>query len=103
MNSHVYLAKHLLELSKNSSDNIIKLQALLRCVEELAIYKYKIDDSMENYQKITINFIKNDKELYDLYSIVLDLIFYYLLGGENINVSEIEEKINEKINQIKEI
>lgn len=104
MNSHAYLAKKLLKLAEISNENAVRLQALLRCIEELACYKYNIDDSTDTYQIDMLNLIKKDEDLYELYNEVLDEMFYYLLGEYDIDLKETIERVNREVNrQIKEI
>lgn len=102
MNSHAYLAKQLLKISENTNDNTVKIQAIMRCIEEIATYKYNLDDSSQDYKKMLVATIRNDKELYHLYSQILDIIFYYLLG-EEVKIDDIKKKVEEIVNQIKEI
>ncbi|QIW23922.1 hypothetical protein EWF20_07000 [Sulfolobus sp. S-194] len=74
----------------------------MRCIEEIATYRYNLDDSSQDYKRILLDTIKNDKELYPLYSQILNIIFYYLLG-EEVEINNIKKKVEEIINQIKEI
>ncbi|WP_218258051.1 hypothetical protein [Saccharolobus shibatae] len=99
MNSHAYLARQLLEFCEISDDPTVKLLALLRSIEELAIYKYNIDDSLEGYQSVMLNYIKGDEKLYKLYSAVIDEMFNYLLENE-VKLDDIIQELRAEVNQI---
>jgi|ECHhosMinimDraft_1075155.scaffolds.fasta_scaffold02209_2 hypothetical protein len=101
MNSHAYLARQLLEFCEISNDSTVKLLALLRSIEELTIYKYNIADSLEGYQSVMLNYIKDDEKLYKLYSAIIDEMFHYLLGNE-IKLYDIIQELKNEINQIEE-
>ena len=99
MNSHAYLAKQLFKMAETSTDETVKLSALLRCIEEIAIFRYNIDDSVEDYQSVMLNYIKNDDKIYKLYSEILDEMFYYLLSDE-VNLNSVIEDVRKEVNRI---
>jgi len=101
MNSHAYLAKQLFKMSEISTDATVRLSALLRCIEEIAIFKYNIDDSVEGYKSAMLNYMKNDEKIYKLYSKILDEMFYYLLN-EEVDLNSVIEDIRKEVNQIEE-
>jgi hypothetical protein len=98
VNSHEFLAHNLLEIAKKSSDPIVRLSALLRAIEEFALFKFNLPDHLMESQKLMVERIRDDKELYEAYTLVLDDIFNFLLGGEeNPKVVEVvEEAIRRK-------
>ncbi|MCW1302511.1 MAG: hypothetical protein QXX36_02715 [Candidatus Rehaiarchaeum fermentans] len=82
MNSHKYMVKSLLELARTKQDAVFKLQCLLEAIEETAILIFKIKDNNPKYKDEVMKYIKNEKELYSIYSRVIDETFNYIINGE---------------------
>ena len=82
------LAKMLFELAKIEEDPVIKLSALLDCVENLA------SDSPYT----VLNEIKKDETLYKIYGEIIDEMFNLILYGE-ADVDRIISKLEEYLNR----
>ncbi|AOL15425.1 hypothetical protein BFU36_00265 [Sulfolobus sp. A20] len=100
MDSHEYLAKNLLELAEISRDPVVKLSALLDCLEEYALFKFQLKDSIVDYRYLIIeNMKKSDSKIYELYSEVIDEMFNYLISGKCNEelVKRVKELISQKV------
>ncbi|MEM0085408.1 MAG: hypothetical protein QW743_08845 [Candidatus Methanomethylicia archaeon] len=76
------MVKSLLELARTKQDAVFKLQCLLEAIEETAILIFKIKDNNPKYKDEVMKYIKNEKELYSIYSRVIDETFNYIINGE---------------------
>jgi hypothetical protein len=97
MNTHVYLAKKLIELGDKSNNKIIKLLAYHRALEEYILASLINSGIKEEYPKIIeimLNKIKEDSNLYEIYSYIIDQMFNYILNDE------IDESIYNKIKEL---
>jgi len=105
MNSHAYLAKRLIELGdKYSNEPLIKLLSYHRAFEEYVIAKLISNGVKEEYPSILnkmIDKIKEDKELYEIYSDIIDEMFNYVITQE-VSEGKYYEKIKSLITTLSE-
>ena len=85
------LAEMLFNLAKIEKDPVIKLSALLDCVENLA--------SDSSYDYSVLEDIKKDDMLYKIYSEIIDQMFNLVLYGE-AEVDEIIAHLEEYLNKV---
>lgn len=92
---HKELALTYLKLAMESNDDVVSVSFLLKSLEEYALYKIGKDSYNPEIQEEIINYIKSDKNIYYIYSSIIDEMFSVLLG--NKMKRELIEKVMQKI------
>ncbi|BCU68838.1 hypothetical protein [Stygiolobus caldivivus] len=79
------LAVKLLEMAEIEKDLVVKLSALLECVEDLV----EVDDSSPDFKKRALEEIRKDKELYEVYEEIIDAMFELVINGSSPDIDKI--------------
>ena len=92
------LAIKLLEIAEAEKDPIIRLSALLECVENIV----EVDDSEPDFKKRTLEKIRQDKELYEIYERIIDGMFDLIIMGSATDIDRLVTVVKKRVSVLEE-